>query len=187
MPFALHVTWTTYGSRLPGDARGYVSNTIKPKGGFEPKENVRGTPVRAGDAYTSTHASTLQKFPAVLLSREQARWVAEELVGVGMKEGWRIPRAAVMENHVHVLVTDCPQDGPLVRRKLKGVVQAGLSKRLGKPMKWWTDDGSNRYKHDEAAIAAADNYIANQSGMLAGVVDNRAFVVNEEGEVEFVE
>jgi hypothetical protein len=115
MPFALHVTWTTYGSRLPGDA---------PAGGFEPKENVRGTPVRPGDAYTSAHASTLQRFPTVLLMGEQAGWVAEELVGVGVKENWRILRAAVMENHVHVLVADCPQDGPLVRRKFKGVVQA---------------------------------------------------------------
>jgi hypothetical protein len=50
-------------------------------------------------------------------------------------------------------------------------------------MKWWTDDGSNRYKHDEAGIAAADNYIANQPGMLAGVFENRAFVINENGEM----
>src|SRR5207244_748259 len=101
MPFALHVTWTTYGSRPPGDPRGYVSNTLKPEGGFEPKENVLGTPVRRDDAYTYQHAQAIQSYPTVLLTREQARWAAEELVGVAAKEGWVILRAAVMENHVH--------------------------------------------------------------------------------------
>ena len=187
MPFALHVTWTTYGTRLPGDARGYVSNTIKPHGGFERKENAPGTPVRAADAYTNERAVALQRFPAVLLSREQAHWTAEELVAVATKEGWIVLRAAVMRNHVHVLVAECPDNGPLVRRKLKGVTQTGLNRRFGRPMKWWTDDGSNRYKHDAAAIEAAVNYIANQPGMLAGVIDNRPFVIDENGEIQFLE
>ena len=69
----------------------------------------------------------------------------------------------------------------------QGVTQARLSKRNGSPKKWWTDDGSNRYKHDAAAIEAAINYIVNQPGMLAGVVDNRAFVVDEKGEWQFLE
>ena len=37
-PFVLHITWTCYGNWLPGDRRGYVSNTLRPEGGFRPKE-----------------------------------------------------------------------------------------------------------------------------------------------------
>ena len=39
---------------------------------------------------------------------------------------------AVMANHVHVLVTNCPDDGPAVRRVLKGVSQAELSRGEGR-------------------------------------------------------
>ena len=44
--FALHITWTTYGSRLPGDERGYVSNTYLPSEGYQPKQNAPSAPAR---------------------------------------------------------------------------------------------------------------------------------------------
>jgi hypothetical protein len=40
--FALLLTWTCYGTWLPGDARGYVSNTRSNHGGFEPLQNAPG-------------------------------------------------------------------------------------------------------------------------------------------------
>jgi hypothetical protein len=30
-PFALHITWTCYGTWLPGDQRGHVSNVLLPQ------------------------------------------------------------------------------------------------------------------------------------------------------------
>ena len=79
-PFALHITWTCYGTWLPGDERGYVSNALLPSGGFRSKENTPGTPYTADDPYTRGRARALQKDSTVFLTRELARVAAEALV-----------------------------------------------------------------------------------------------------------
>jgi REP element-mobilizing transposase RayT len=186
-PFAIHITWTTYATWLPGDRRGHVSNTLCPGGGFEPKQNTPGTPYAEGDPYTHDRARSAQSYAAVRLDREQAVCVALALVRVAAEQGWRVLRAAVMRNHTHVVITDCPDDGPAVRRVLKGVTQVDLSAQLGRPWRWWTKGGSDRYKHDRRAIDAAVNYVARQPGMLAGVDDMRAFMAGEDGAIRYLD
>ena len=170
-PFALHITWTCYGSWLPGDRRGYVSNTLLPQGGALPKRNTPGTPYAADDSYTRRAAQARQKRPTVGLSAEQARCAARSLVEAARARSWRILRGALMSNHVHVVITDCPDDGPAVRRVLKGNSQAALNAAAGRPRRWWTAGGSDRYKHDHAVIEAAVAYVASQRGVLAQIVD----------------
>lgn len=168
--FALHLTWTCYGTWLPGDERGYVSNTLNKGGGFDPKENLPGTSVRKDDGYTRDNALRLLKHPPVRLDDDLALLVAQMLVQAAETRKMFIRRAAIMANHLHVLVQQCPDDGPLVRRILKGSTQAALSRSTGHPRKWWTSGGSDRYKHGESAILAAEDYITNQEYKLAEVV-----------------
>jgi len=175
MDFALHITWTTYGSRLPGDERGYVSNTFVPGEGYVSKQNIVGTPCTSADAATQVRARELQKWPTVLLTAAEAMVTARSLVETAERYGWSIARAAVMANHVHVVVLGCPDDGPAVRRVLKGNTQAKLSKQNGLPRVWWTERGSDRYKHGEGAINAAIQYVADQAFKLAEVIDTQAF------------
>ena len=78
-----------------------------------------------------------------------------------------------MTNHVHVVVRDCPNDGPAVRRVLKGSSQADLNDHFGHNRRWWTAGGSDRYKNDWPAIEAAVQYVENQPGMLAGIIDGQ--------------
>jgi REP element-mobilizing transposase RayT len=80
-------------------------------------------------------------------------------------------RAAIMWNHVHVIVCNCPDNGPEVRRILKGVSQSAISRFLGKPRRSWTAGGSDRYLHGERAITTAVQYVANQPGILAEIVN----------------
>jgi REP element-mobilizing transposase RayT len=176
-PFALHITWTCYATWLPGDRRGYVSTTVLPEGGSLPRQNTPGTPVTADDPFTRERAQALQKEPAVYLSPHEALAAAEALVEAARARAWRIMRAAVMANHVHVVLTNCPDDGPAVRRVLKGCSQAALSKATGRRQRWWTAGGSDRYKHDHAAIEAAVEYVARQAGMLAQIIDMQASAV----------
>ena len=186
--FAIHITWTTYGTWLPGDARGYVSNTRMSQGKFARKQATPGTPYTADQPETLENARRAQAHETVWLTREQAVIVALALVEAVTKEtrNWRILRAAVMSNHTHVVVSNCPDDGPAVRRILKGVTQATLSRYHGAPRRWWTADGSDRYKHGERAIETAVNYDTDQPGMLAGVEDMKPFVVEDDGSIRYL-
>src|SRR5262245_38555795 len=111
-PFALFITWTTYGTWLPGDKRGYVSETREPDGAWTPRVN------RYGEEYMSDRGDMLalaprrQKHPTVWLTPLQARCVAESLLAASSERTWRVLRAAVMANHVHAVVSECPDDGP---------------------------------------------------------------------------
>jgi REP element-mobilizing transposase RayT len=105
------------------------------------------------------------------LNAEQAALVVERLVTSAAEREWRILRAAVMSNHVHVVVVDCPEDGPGVRRGLKGPTQARLSEHASGPRRWWTQGGSDRYLYSHDAIQRAVNYVARQHGILAQIVD----------------
>src|SRR5438094_3972128 len=150
-------------------------------------KNAPGTPYADSDSYTHGRARSSQSHPTVWLTHEQAVCVALTLVRLAAERGWRVLRAAVMSNHTHVVITDCPDDGPAVRRVLKGVTQVALSAQLGRHWRWWTEGGSDRYKHDHRAIEAAVNYVAGQPGMLAGVADMRAFAVPEDGAVRYLD
>lgn len=170
--FALLETWTCYGQWLPGDRRGYVSNTLA-EDGYQPKRNTPGAAYDRDERATWQRAKALQKFPTIWLTSELARVVAQAMIDAAVDREWLLLRAAVMSNHVHVVIANCPDDGSAVRRVLKGVSQAALSRHVGKPTSWWTRGGSDRYLHGSRAIAAAVNYVADQERILAAIENNR--------------
>jgi REP element-mobilizing transposase RayT len=170
--FALLETWTCHGQWLPGDKRGYVSNTLAEEG-YRRKNNCPGLPYDRGNAKTWLRAKSVQKQESVLLTLQDAQVAAVSMIEACVNRDWLIIQAAIMANHVHVVVTNCPDDGPAVRRVLKGTSQAAMSRSFGRPRKWWTEGGSDRYKHGEATIAAAVNYVANQSHTLVFIVRNK--------------
>ena len=172
-PFALFITWTTYGTWLPGDERGCVSNTLLPGGGFVPKENRIGVDARRDDAFTREQAKQQQNWDSVWLTPDEAFTAISALASAASKRHWRILRAAAMSNHIHVVVTDCPDDGPAVRRILKGNANAELSRARGKSLRWWTTGGSDHYLHGLESIDASIQYVSNQHGKLAEIVDGR--------------
>jgi REP element-mobilizing transposase RayT len=169
--FALHITCTCYGTWLPGDARGHVSRAFDPDRNFGPKQNVPGTLHAPANPKTFAYAKSLQKQPTVRLTDDLAIAACSSLVEAAAKRKWRILRAAVMANHVHCLIFDCPNDGSTVRRILKGISQSDLCKCSGELRRWWTAGGSDRYKNGDNAIEAAIQYIANQEYILAEIVD----------------
>lgn len=173
--FALLITWTCYGTWLPGDRRGYVSNTRHTDGTYKPKQNIPGTPITADHASTRQLSATKQKYATATLDLSHAAVAADGIVEACAKRNWNIERAAFMWNHAHVIVNNCPNDGPEVRRILKGVSQNALSKYDGKPRRWWTAGGSDRYLHGEQALIAAVRYVADQPGVLAEIVDMLVF------------
>ncbi len=179
-PFALFITWTCYGTWLPGDPRGYVSGTLSPTG-RSAKQNTPDTPYCRNSPSTLHAARLRQKWETVTLTEDDAQCVATALMVAAQARGWRILRAAIMANHVHVLVVDCPDDGSAVRRVLKGTAQAALSKLHGQTRRWWTARGSDRYLRGEDSIARADQYVAAQNRPLAFVGDMQVVSAQELG------
>ena len=171
-PFALHITWTTYGTWLPGDSRGYVGHTLEAPGDWQARENSPGTAYAADHERTRDFARSLQKDTTVRLNFKQAETVTMTLIESAVKRGWRIGRGAIIVNHVHVMIFD----SPVVRRVLKGTTQAALSAAHGSPRRWWTAGGSDRYKNDDRAIENALRYVENQEHVLVAIRDNAIFV-----------
>jgi len=69
------------------------------------------------------------------------------------------------------VLTDCFENGPAVRRILKGNTQAELTKYHGSPRVWRTTRGSDRYKLGREPIEVAVQYVADQEFKLAEVID----------------
>ena len=177
--FGLFITWTCYGSWLPGDERGFVSNKLLPRDKQEPgrsfirKINTVGDEPHRDDPYTLQHAKTLQKHEPARLTTPLAVCAAESLIDAVSDRDWIILRGALMATHVHIVVARCPDDGPAVRRILKGNSQASLNRESEPKRKWWTKGGSNRYLHGQKSIENTIAYVQNQEFILAAIANNQ--------------
>ena len=170
--YGLFLTWTCYGTWLPGDDRGHLSPVLMANGRYSGRMGHPGPPCPADDKRTRLRARQLQKHDAVQLTADAAFAAAKGLCEAGAKRRWRIARGAFMSNHVHVVVLDCPADGPNVRRILKGNATASLDTHLGSPRRWWTAGGRDRYLRGEDALTAVLRYVDEQECVLVTIIDN---------------
>lgn len=174
------LTWTTYGTWLRGDKRGYVGRTLDGYDSVRPANNEYGVPYDADDGRTYNRDVNALKSRLMHLTAEQASCVAEALCEAARGAGYDLARAAVMRDHVHVLVGAHPDGKSEVMRKLKSVSAVRLTQRFGRPGgRWWTRSGSEREKWDEGVVAAAEAYVASQENKLAEIVDGRVVQISE--------
>ena len=103
-PIAFFITWTTYGTWLPGDARGWR----KWRAGDQPpqprleawcRERMTGRPVA--------------------LSPEQRKLVEQACREHARVRGWHIHALSARTNHVHVAITATGTKAQTVRDQLK--------------------------------------------------------------------
>ncbi len=89
------LTSTTYGTWLPGDARGFVKHT---------DQNQYGDPFDTDMPALEASARRAMKGPAVRLSAEQATAVPAQFRETAAYRHWLPVAAAVMSNHFHVVI-----------------------------------------------------------------------------------
>src|SRR6516162_6013760 len=89
-PLAYFLTWTTYGSWLPGDERGWVA---KP-GEFLPP-----------DAHIEQVSRSLMTETPLILDSTQRELVERTIADHGRHRGCHLHAVACRTNHVHVVVT----------------------------------------------------------------------------------
>jgi hypothetical protein len=156
-PLAYFLTWTTYGSWLPGDQRGWVA---KP-GEFRPP-----------DADAERAARQLMTEPALSLDVEQRRIVEDTIADHCRIRGWHLHAVSARTRHVHVVVTAPGRTPDEVMNQLKAWCTRKLKddERSQRPaggrgrQNWWTQRGSKRWLNDPQSVEAATRYAAEGQG-----------------------
>ncbi len=100
-----HIVKTTYGSWLPGDARGHWSSAWDEQIGY-----VEPHTLHEGDAVRERIAQSRMTEPRVVLSDEMIGAVAEALAVCEGDSAWSIVAASVEPTHMHVLMTESPME-----------------------------------------------------------------------------
>src|SRR5215831_3239926 len=89
-PLAFFLTWTTYGTWLPGDERGWVE---------------RGRGFQLPDPIRKREAEARMTEDACLLDQDQRLVVEKTIADHCRIRGWKLHIVNCRTNHVHVVVT----------------------------------------------------------------------------------
>lgn len=113
-------------------------------------------------------SETLMTQPTVRIDARQARTLLEQFQSTARIRGWNLLAAAVMNNHVHLVVG---VDEDVAPEKLLGDFKAygsrALSGESNVKQKWWTSKGSTRKLSDRQAVERAIRYVLEQAGAFA--------------------
>ena len=145
------ITWTCYGTWLPGDDRGW---TKWRKGNQIPQPLLTGW----------CQEKMVEK--PIILDSVQRQIVNDVVADHSRIRGWILHEVNCRSNHCHVVVTARRHRGDQVRdqlkswgkRKLKqrqrssGILEADLREH------WWTRKGSLRHLYDDESLEAAIIY-----------------------------
>jgi REP element-mobilizing transposase RayT len=147
-PVAFFLTWTTYGTWLPGDDRGWVR---KAEGIQQPNPVLKEL---AQDRMTG---------PPCTLDEVERKIVENTIAAHCEIRGWRLHAVNCRTNHVHVVVT-AGRDPKDVRDQFKAWCTRKLKERQrarSEPIRenWWTERGSQRHIGDDEGLEAAIQYV----------------------------
>ena len=150
---AYHIIWTTYGTWLPGDARGWIDDFI--------------AGIRPPDPERELFAKRAMSEDEVVLDAKQRALVEATIRRHCEVRGWQIHALNVRSNHIHLVVT-ADRKGEQVRDQLKAWCSRKLSNAAGLTDKvakkagrrhWFTEGGDCREIGDETYLANAIRYV----------------------------
>jgi hypothetical protein len=153
-PLAYFLTWSTYGTWLPGDERGWVEY----RRGWQLPDPVR-----------KRQAAARMTEGACLQDPEQRRLVEQTIADDCRIRGWQLHVVNCRTNHLHVVVT-APVDPQAVQvqfkawstRRLKDLEARRRGLRTDDPAireQWWAERGSRRWINDDETLEAAIHYV----------------------------
>jgi len=147
-PLAYFLTWTCYGTWLPGDARGSVEWTPDIAKRLAPNEKK------------VDHWSRRLKHAPVILSDAMRSCVGESIEEAADYHGWTIHAVNPRTTHIHIVVS-APITPEETMRRFKARATRSLRERgLIDPARTvWTRHGSTLYLWDEAAVREKAHYV----------------------------
>jgi hypothetical protein len=152
---AYFLTWTTYGSWLPGDERNWVDK--------------RGE-LRLPD-FKCQNAARERMTEHALTFEIKQRLIVEDTIAEHCRiRHWQLYAVAARNQHIHVVVSAVgrtPDDvmsqfKAWCTRKLKDHERTSGAKIVRK--NWWTQRGSKRWLNDTKSIKAAVRYVLEEQG-----------------------
>ena len=142
------LTWTTYGSWLQGDERGWVKN---------------GRVLQPDIRLYLTNKRKLKSKP-VTLNESQRRLVKDAIFTEAERINHRICALAVCSNHVHIVAELCSESISRIVQRYKRISTYTLQKN-GFKGKVWTKGYDKRYCFDVKDLENVISYVSKQ--MLA--------------------
>lgn len=141
MAIAIFTTWTTYGTWLPGDPRGWYQ---------------RGRGLKEPDAMRRLEAALLMTEAAFTLAPEQRRIVEKTVADHCRIRKWHLHAVNCRTNHVHAVVTS-GRDIEEPREQFKAWCTRKLkehNRTRSAPLRdnWWTERGWDEYIDDEDGL-----------------------------------
>ncbi len=144
-PVAYFLTWTTYGSWLPGDDRGWV----KYGGCWHPPDPVR-----------EYEAKILMTENACILTHAQRALVEAQIAETIARRGWTLHVVNCRSNHLHVVLSADVSNPDRIRVALKAWATRALKESSETNRKnWWSERGSIRYLNSDDDLEAAIKYV----------------------------
>ena len=148
---AFFITWTCYGTFLPGDERGW---TKWHKGEQLPQPRL--------EAWCQKQMSET----AVFLNHTRREIVEQAIRDHATLRRWHLHAVNCRSNHCHVVVTAPDEEGDQVRDQFKSWATRRLKKHERENVTdsrklrehWWTRKGSVRQLFDEGSLEAAVIY-----------------------------
>ena len=144
-PLGFFLTWVTYGTWLPDDARGWVEY----RHGWQ-----------LSNIMLELESMAKMTEEACRLSADQRRAVEAQLAETCQHRRWHLHAVNCRTNHVHVVVS-APETPP---KKIRSDLKAWATRCLKEGFdptreNWWAERGSVRYLNDEKSMEAAVIYV----------------------------
>ena len=162
------LTTTTYGTWLPGDPRGFVSN-VADGAGPEVRHNIPSTPYDKNMPGLVRAARENLKCPPIYFKLAHAHEIFGRFTETAGVRRWLLCAVGIMCNHFHIVVgVPGDPDPDDLLQDFKCYASRGLNKGWTRPASdtWWTTSGSKRKLRDNSAVLAAVEYVKNQPNPL---------------------
>ncbi len=155
MALAYFITFTTYGTWLPGMAKGSVDR----------EHNAFGTPWVPADEERERLAREAMVQEPYVMRQSERDMVCQAIVGLATDRHWQLLAMHVRSNHVHVVIA-ADRDPERIMSDMKArasrdLVRAGFGTA---DRRRWTRHGSTRHLFREADICNKVRYTLNEQG-----------------------
>jgi REP element-mobilizing transposase RayT len=154
-PIGFFLTCATYGTWLPGDARGWVEY----RGGWQLPDPAR-----------ELEAAARMTEDACRLNESQRRAVEMQIAETCRHRGWRLHAVNCRSNHVHIVVS-ADEISP---KKIRAALKAWATRRLKDQFdaareNWWAERGCSRFLYNDENLGAAIAYVSEGQDRLRDV------------------